>query len=93
MVAGRRGKIGGRKRGENENEELIWGLLSREKEEKKIGKKNLVGISHASKKQIKRKKKNALCESTVIYICRYTVIYPCILVFSMIRNLYFSFNI
>jgi hypothetical protein len=58
LVAGRRGKIGGRKRGENENEELIWGLLSREKEEKKNReKKHLVGISHASKKQIKRKKR------------------------------------
>jgi hypothetical protein len=41
LVAGRRGKIGRRKRGENENEELIWGLLSKEKQEKKIGEKNL----------------------------------------------------
>jgi hypothetical protein len=43
LVAGRRGKIGGRKRGENENEELIWGLLSREKEEKKNREKKLGG--------------------------------------------------
>jgi hypothetical protein len=44
LVAGRRGKIGRRKRGENENEELIWGLLSKEKQEKKIGKKKLISI-------------------------------------------------